>query len=84
MIDLVQTGGLNNFSINSISAVLAPPPTVPDPPIIPPKYINVSLNHTTTMINTTDIDDLYNNTTSYTIPSHLIIEREPSSDVSCG
>lgn len=82
VIDLVQAGGLEEFSINAISAVLATAPSMPDPPIIPPDYVNVTTLDT---INTTDFDDLtsqYNSTSTYTVPTQLIIEREPSLDVS--
>lgn len=82
LVDLVQTGSpdLENYSIVSISLSPATPPTLPQVPVIPPSFENITKNYNITLVpidGGNDNDDVI----MFTVPSELVITKAPPKEV---
>ena len=86
VVELIQTGVLNDFSITAVNLIPAVTPSLPTAPVIPPEYFNISYNSNLTLaiINETSQSPPEEDTSSikFLIPSTLVVSREPATNVS--
>ena len=87
IVELIQIGGLHNFSINDIQLLPAIAPAMPSPPVVPPEYLNITdnVNVMLTTINQTVASESPQDGLSplkFVIPSKLVVSLEPSANVS--